>query len=259
MHSFAWKGTLYSVGTRVRFKKDFIKIFRWMGEEICEIGIFLDTYFNGNDRMFQFNKYCLNEHITRHFYPGSFSLTELELQDAIEEIIKPYPKEIITARKPPFAEKQLSKDYKGKRTFFEHEGKYYGAGSKIYITDSFIDYYYHKTGKRLTKRIMFTHSVVINGERKYCISCINSMKRPGLSDYGFFFSLSEEEFFIAIEVITECCAIKYKDTNEPVVFIFWITAFILIGLSCLIFVNSAPLIVLILWGLYKVRKIFLRQ
>ena len=260
LNSFVWKGTRYGLGTIVKLKDDFLKHFRWDGQKISTKGRFDSVYIERGMKIFQFVRYCPDEWHTELQYPLYFSLTELELQDALESVQRAVvPITEVTAVKPPFADKQLSPEYTGKRNFFEHKDCYYGSGSKIYATDEFMEYYLHKTGKRMTKKIMFMYSDVEDGERKYWIMSCDNMKRKGVNDYFFMDSLTEEEFFIAIEFITDCHTIKYKDTDEPTIFIFWILAILIIAFSFVIFVDPSAIVLVVLIGFWQVRKVLLRQ
>lgn len=261
-NSFVWNGTRYGVNTLVKFKDSFITNFRWMDQKICNKGLFYGVFFEGGKKMFQFRKYCPEEFTSDIIYPGCFSFTELELLDAIEAIEYSVSIEEVTACEPPFAQEKLNPEYKDKCTFFKYKDNYYGSGSKIYISDEFIEYYLQKTGKRLTKKIIFISSDARfdkNNKRKYSIATCGDMKIPGLNDYCFMIELTEDEFFKAIEFITDCHAIKYKDTDIPIVFIFWILGLGLIVLSFVIFKEPSIIIMIVLFGIYKIRKILLRQ
>ena len=142
LNSFVWKGTRYGLGTIIKIKDDFLQHFLWDGMKISAKGYFDSVYIEKDMKVFQFVRHCSGEWDTELQYPLYFSLTELELQDAIESIQRPVtPITEVTALKPPFADKQLSPDYTGKRNFFECKECYYGSGSKIYVTDEFADYY----------------------------------------------------------------------------------------------------------------------
>ena len=258
-NSFVWKGTRYGVATRVKFKDDFIKNFTWMGEKICDKGMFDKVYIEQGRKMFQFNKYCPEEMFMDHIYPGYFSFTELELMDAIELILKPVPIEEVTAQESSYTVRQLSDNYESKRNFFELNGRYYGQGSKIYITDGFMRYYEMKTGNNLTKKIAFLYSDVVNGVREYCIASCPDMKLEHINNYCLTYTLTEEEFFQSIEFITDCHTIKRKDKDEPVIFIFWLLYFAIIVLSFVIFVKPSAVIVAATVGFFKLRNKLLRQ
>lgn len=260
LNSFVWKGTRYGLGTIVKFKDEFYKTFRWNDEMISSGGYFDSMYIENGKKIFQFQRYCLEEWCDEDKYVMYFSLTELELFKAIELIHNPVvPIEEITASAPPFAEKHLALEHTKKCKFFVRDDCYYGSGSKMYITDGFMDYYQYKTGKRLTKKITFLHSQVENGNRKYWIACCNDMKEKYFNDYVFIDSLTEEEFFMAIEFVTDCHTIKYKDTDEPTIFIFWILAILIIAFSFIIFVDPSGIILIVLIGFWRIRKTLLRQ
>ena len=242
-NSFVWNGTRYGLSTLVKFHDEFVKKFTWMGEKICDKGIFYGIYISNGKKMFQFRKYCPDEFLSKHTYPGCFSFTELELLEAIELILRPVPIEEVTACKPPFADKQLQSNYKGKRNFFETDNKYYGQGSKIYIKDEFIQKYKNETECDMTKKVAFLYSETINGEIKYYVASCNDMKTPNMNNYCLTYTLTEDDFFEAIEFITDCYTIKYKDTDEPTIFIFWLIYILIIILSFIVFVKpSAPLV-----------------
>jgi hypothetical protein len=119
-----------------------------------------------------------------------------------------------------------------------------------------------KTGKRLTKKVIFISSDTRfseNAERKYFIITCNDMKVNSFDDYCFTTELTEDEFYNAIEIVTDCCAVQYKDIDKPIIFIFWILAIGLIVLSFVIFKDPSIIIMIVLFGLYKIRKILLRQ
>lgn len=258
-NSFVWNGTRYGLGTIIKLKDDFCKSFRWNGKKVSIKGLFDSIYIENGKKMFQFNKYCPDEW-GREDYPICFSLTELQLLTAIESICRSVtPITEVTACKPPFADKQLSPEYDGKCKFFELKGQYYGSGSKIYVTDEFMNYYLHKTGQRLTKKIVFWYSEIENNKRKYWIMSCADMKCEEFDDYFFSDSLSEEEFFMAIEFITDCHAIKYKDTDEPTIFIFWILAILIVAFSFVIFVKPSAIILVVLIAFWQIRKVLLRQ
>lgn len=260
---FVWKGRRYGKNTQIKLRDEFLKDFRWNGEEISNQGIFLNMYIKDNIKMYQFEKYSLDEWKTRHFYPIAFSLTELELINAIECITRPTYVEEWTACKPPNADKQLEDGYQKDRQFFKWNGKYYGSGSKIYFKDEFIDYYKRKTGRLLSKKMMFMFSSK-NPNPKikkhiYNLYACTDMMQIVPDNYNGFFKLEEEEFFEAIEIVKDCHLIKIKDVNEPTVFIFWAIYIFLMCLSCIIFVAPAPLILVFSLVFFKFRKSLLRR
>lgn len=259
--TFMYKGNLYGVGTTVIFKKDFVKSYRWKGQEIPQRGVFYNTWSNKNGEiMFQFQKYCPEWFPKSDPFPVCFSLTESDFIEAIEGLDKkPVPVEQVTVTKPSFADKHLDKNFKGIRKFFVYDDKYYGDGTEMYITDEFIDYYLHKTGMRLTKKVAFVWcNINQKGEIKYLIENFDDMKKEKFDDYEKnHCNLTEEEFFMAIEGITEPYIIKYKDRDEPVIFLLWIVLILLIVLSCYIFVKPSAAIVILLFGFFKIRKMLL--
>ena len=257
--SFVWNGKRYGVGSRVKFKDEFVKTFTWMGENICDQGIFLNVYISGGVKMFQFRKYCPEEFLSNHTYPGCFSFTELELLNAIESILRPVLIEEVTAAKPPFAEKQLGDTHQGRCRFFELDGRYYGQGSKIYLNDEFILKYKEQTGYDLTKKVAFLCSEMHDGKREYHIASCNDMKIDGVTNYCFYNILTEIEFFESIECIADCHTIKYKDKDEPTIFIFWIIYILLIILSFIVFGKPSAVIVALTIGFFKIRNILLSQ
>lgn len=257
IYSFVWKSKRYGVNTAIKIKEEFLKDFRWNGEEICNMGFFKNVYVRDGKKMFQFQKYCPKEIFMERTYPICFSFTELELMDAIEEILRPtYPEEV-TACRPPFAEKQLSKNYTGHRIFFVREGKYYGSGSKYYVKDEFIKKYKEKTGKYLSKKIMFSH---VDGKtgRYYMVCCDDMMTEP-FKEHEVFPVFTEEEFYESIEFITDCHTIKYKDKDEPIIFIFWILLILVIAFCFVIFVNPSGPIMGLLVLFYMIRKAILNR
>lgn len=258
-NNFVWKGKRYGINTIIKIKEDFRKSFRWKGEEIPSMGRLHSILIRDGQRMYQFEKYCPYEWKLEKTYPACFSFTELELLDAIEEVTRATYVEELTAAKPPFAEKQLSNEFKKNREFFVRNEKYYGSGSKMHITDEFMECYRHKTGKRLTKKIMFSHVDCSKEKPEYWMVCIDYMKRKEYDDYEFVFSLTEEEFYKCIEIITDCHTIKYKDTDEPIVFIFWALLIAAIWLSCIVFADARIIVALLLFGFYKIRQFLLRQ
>lgn len=258
-NSFVWNGKRYGVGSLVRFKNDFIKDFTWMGEKICNKGIFLNVYIDGGIKMFQFRKYCPEEFTSNHTYPGCFSFTELELLNAIELIMRSVPIEEVTACRPPFAKKQLQDNYKGRCKFFELEGRYYGQGSKIYLKDEFRRKYRQQTGYSLTKKVAFLYSQMHNSTREYYIASCSDMKTSGVDTYCVYNTLTESDFFESIDFITDCHTIKYKDKEEPIIFIFWVIYILLIFLSFIVFGDPSAPIAVISFGFFKFRSKLLRR
>lgn len=257
IHSFVWNGRRYGINTKIRINKEFLNDFRWNGREICDMGFFKNVYVKDGNKMFQFQKYCPNEMFMEYTYPVCFSFTELELMEAIEEIIKPtYPEET-TAPKPPFAEKQLNPEYTGHREFFVKDNKYYGRGTKYYVKDEFREKYKDKNGKLLPKKIMFSHTNCKTGNY-YTVSCEDMMTEQ-FNEYDIFPAFTESEFYESIEYITDCHTIKYKDKDEPTIFIFWILLILAILFSCKIFVNPSGPIMGLLVLFYIIRKAILNQ
>lgn len=257
VHSFVWKGTRYGINTKIKIKEDFLKDFRWNGQEICDMGFLKNVYVKDGKKMFQFEKYCPNEMFLDHTYPVCFSFTELELLDAIEDILRPtYPEET-TAPKPPFADKQLDSSYTGRRDFFVYEGKYYGRGTKYYVKEEFRKKHKEKTGKPLPKKIMFSHTDCKTGTF-FMVSCEDMMTEE-FHSYDVFPSFTEEEFLSSIEFITDAHTIKYKDTDEPTIWFFWILLILAILFCCKIFVNPAVPIMGLLVIFYMIRKAILNQ
>lgn len=253
--TFAWHGTVYGAGTTVILKDEFISKFRWNGQEISKEG----TFSNIVNGQYQFLRHCPGvqyEDIYR--YAFAFSLTELELQNAIEGI-GPGAIEVIQtfASKPPDAERQLAKDYEGVVCFFKYKDVYCGKGTKIYLTNEFIDDFYDRTGKRLTKKVSFFFHCLDKdtGERHYKVRHCVDMEIDGY-DYKHVISLTEQDFFDAIECIIEPYAIKcsgkYNLTELILLAIFLI---IIIKLSFIIFVNPSGIILLCLWIFWKVKNI----
>lgn len=260
-YTFAWKGKIYGAGTIVVFNDEFIEKFRWCGEKICKRGSFYNTYSNNGKEMFQFEKYCPECWLSDNF-PIAFSFTELELLEAIEDIERPVPVIQITAAEPPSVKEKLNKDCESFRNFFIYKEAYFGSKTKIYITDEFMELYYKKTNKRLTKKISFSFSVMNDKTkvREYCLANCEDIKDKSIQEeYETVFTLSEEEFYNAIECIKEPYTIKHKDRDEPIIFILFIILLFLIWFSYKMFIEPAPIIMVLIFVFLKLRKMILYQ
>lgn len=260
---FVWKGARYGGKTRIKLKDEFLKDFRWNGEEVSNQGVFYDMYIKNNVKMYQFKKYAPDERTPGHCYPMAFSLTELELIDAIECVIRPKYIEEWSACEPPNAKEMLQDGYKKDRKFFKWNDRYYGSGSKIYFKDDFIERYKEKTGRLLSKKMMFMMSSKNPNPEKnkhiyYLYACDDMMKEIP-ENYNHLFELEEEEFFEAIEIVKDCHLIKIKDTNEPTIFIFWAIYLFLIWLSFTVFVSPGLLVAVISFSFFRFRKYLLRR
>lgn len=258
--TFAWQGAVYGAGTIVIFKDDFIEKFRWKGKPITKRGIFRDIW--GNN-LYQFEQYCPELFVNGESlnYALCFSFTEFELQEAIEKLdICPVKVQQTSACEPPFAEEKLSTDYTGSAYFFKYDNGWFGNGTKIYLKDSFINDYYQKTGKRITKKVSFFFQRMEENKRVFYVRICDDMKSQDVKDdYEHLIKISESEFYEALECITEPYAIKYSIKDQPCILLFVIIFIALSALACCIFVDASPIIVVLVYVLYKAIRLFSYQ
>ena len=93
---FFYQGAAYCTGTKVKFERKFIETFTYNGEYIWETAIFSHRVLIDGKSEYVFMPYGIP---VCGKFSGYFYITEMELKNAIEEIIKPINIELIEKKK----------------------------------------------------------------------------------------------------------------------------------------------------------------